>query len=307
MLQKLVNNESRDWEVHLSDALLALRNCVSTTTGFTPFQLLYGRRARLPLAKALTARESHYQVGSRLEKLYDNLKKAQALTHDSRRYNRERLAARANAKDIKVGDTVVVFAPERLTLTSRWDPQYEVFRVRGLVCWVRNQQTGKERVLNRGKLRIVDPELVWDDIRSRPIRNPRRGAVPPALFPGADIVPELAEPETPALEHQPDQHPMTHGESSKETGLPDASERGHVSVTKKDDVTAVPSNIQRPGRSFLPRQAKVAIPQNYWDNPLRHTKKRGGESPLDEHFNKQPRNLTEKRHHSPTKWSANKK
>ena len=46
------------------------------------------------------------------------------------------------------------------------------------MCWVRHQITGKTRVLNREKLTIVDPNIEWDTVRARPIRNPRRTTVP---------------------------------------------------------------------------------------------------------------------------------
>ena len=140
MLAKTVNNYTPNWENKLGDCLAAYRNSVSSVTGYTPFFLLYGRR----------------------------------------RYNRERLARRANCDDVKVGDTVVVKAEERVTLTSRWDPMWEVTRVRGPVVWIRQQQTCKTKVLNREKVRIVDPDMAWEDINPRPVRDQRRRAAIPA-------------------------------------------------------------------------------------------------------------------------------
>ena len=178
MLTHLVNNDSTEWEARLADALLAYRNSVSVVTGFTPFQLLYTRRARLPLTKALQAPGRNEPLCNRMEEMASNLRKARTHTEQSRRYNRERLQQRANAQDIHVGDTVIIKAEERLTLTSRWDPQWEVTQVRGPVCWVRNQQTAKTKVLNRTKLHIVDPNIIWDEVRPRPKRQSNRSSVP---------------------------------------------------------------------------------------------------------------------------------
>ena len=75
---------------------------------------------------------------------------------------------------------MVVKAEERVTLTSRWDPMWEVTRVRGSVVWIRQQQTGKIKVLNREKVRIVDPDMAWEDINPRPVRDQRRRAAIPA-------------------------------------------------------------------------------------------------------------------------------
>ena len=105
---------------------------------------------------------------------------ARQSTRESSRYNKERLA---NCQDIMTGYTVVIKAEERLTFISRWDPQWEVTWVRGPVVWIRQQQTGKNKVLNREKVRLVDPEITWEDINPRPIRDQRRRAVIPPPLP----------------------------------------------------------------------------------------------------------------------------
>ena len=55
----------------------------------------------------------------RLQDLSEASDTARVLTEASRKYNRKRLARQANAKELKVGDTVVVKAQEPLTLTSK--------------------------------------------------------------------------------------------------------------------------------------------------------------------------------------------
>ena len=175
MLTKFVNNETANWENKISDVLMAHRSSVSSVTGYTPFYLLYGRRNRMPLSKLLAVRQTNY-FGNRLDYLAPALKMAREHPAESRRYNRERLQRRANAKDIHVGDTVVVKAEERLTFTSRWDVQYEVYRVRGSTLWIKHQSTGKTQIVHREKCRLVDPNINWDDIKPRP---------PVSLFLGA--------------------------------------------------------------------------------------------------------------------------
>ncbi len=58
-----------------------------------------------------------------------------------------------------------------MTSTSRWDPDYEVIKVRGPTHWIRNQKIGKERKLNRSKLTLVSPDIAWDLIEPRPKRQ----------------------------------------------------------------------------------------------------------------------------------------
>ena len=49
LLRKLVNKEGRDWDRLLPYVLFAYREVPQSTTGFSPFELLYGREVRGPL------------------------------------------------------------------------------------------------------------------------------------------------------------------------------------------------------------------------------------------------------------------
>ena len=139
-------------------------------TGYTPYFLMTGRHIRTPLQKAL--RISNDQTfGNRLDELVRALKIARAMTEDSRKHNRERLARKANARKISPGDSVFIKSEARVTLTSRWDPHWTVTRVRGSVISLHHKQTGKTKVLNAEKCRIVNPEQNWDSCNPRPIRH----------------------------------------------------------------------------------------------------------------------------------------
>ena len=166
MLARLINGQRTNWDRELPNALMAYRNTVSSVTGHTPFHLMYGRRGRLPLTCMLQPpTEEHARpFGSRLEELATALTAARVETENSRKYNRERLARKANAQDLEVGDTVIVAANEPLTLTAKWDHQYEITRIDGTTHWLRHQTSGKTLKVHRDKLRLVDPEIMWDEI-----------------------------------------------------------------------------------------------------------------------------------------------
>jgi hypothetical protein len=53
MLRSVVDFAQDDWDEHLAAAELAFNNSKNETTGFTPFYLVYGREARMPLDLAL--------------------------------------------------------------------------------------------------------------------------------------------------------------------------------------------------------------------------------------------------------------
>ena len=109
--------------------------------------------------------------GNRLDVLAQALQAAKANTVHSREGNRERLKRRANAADINKGDHVIVLAPERLTLTSRFDPLWVVTRVRGTTLWLHQMESGRIRRVHREKVRLVDPNLAWDEVNPRPVRK----------------------------------------------------------------------------------------------------------------------------------------
>ena len=172
MLARLVYNRNKTWENQLGPALMAYRNSVSTVTGYTPFFLLYGRQGRLPLSTSFNFNSTNaFQ-----DRLYEHDKTlgiARTMTENSRKYNRERVNAKATATEITVGSQFVCKVPEssRLPFTSKWDPKWLVTRVRGPVIWITQQDTGKRKTVNRDKVILVDPEMSWDEINKRPIRK----------------------------------------------------------------------------------------------------------------------------------------
>ena len=123
MLTKLVNNKRDHWEDTLGVALTAYNNATSDTTGHTPFFLHYGRHARLPLTMA---NNPLTPLDGRLQMLSEGLQCARNLTQKSRQFNRVRLARKATEGNLAVADVVVIRAQEPLTMTSKWDPQWQI-------------------------------------------------------------------------------------------------------------------------------------------------------------------------------------
>ena len=67
-------------------------------------------------------------------------------------------------------------AHDRMSMTSRWDPHWEVTRgLSGPVAHVRNHLTSKHKPVNREKVRLVDPTVSRDEVNPRPRRLKRRG------------------------------------------------------------------------------------------------------------------------------------
>ncbi len=183
MLAKLINNRQSDWETKLAAALTAHRSTVSDVTGYTPHFLVYARHPRLPLTRCLQVNNPNQPFGNRLHNLAQALREARTNTVASRRYNRQRLNKKSNTGRIVTGDSVVLKAQEPITFTSKWDPHWVVTRVIGPVLFLHNQITNQTKTVNRDKVILVDPNIVWDEIPPRPRRQQQRPAQPPRQQP----------------------------------------------------------------------------------------------------------------------------
>ena len=49
MLSKLISDNQHDWDIWIPHVLLAYRNAVQSSTGFTPHKMLFGRETRIPI------------------------------------------------------------------------------------------------------------------------------------------------------------------------------------------------------------------------------------------------------------------
>ena len=57
-MRTLCNENQNNWADFIPAIMMAFRNSVSATTGFTPYQILFGRQMRLPIDCALILREN---------------------------------------------------------------------------------------------------------------------------------------------------------------------------------------------------------------------------------------------------------
>ncbi|MEE6523985.1 hypothetical protein FKM82_023151 [Ascaphus truei] len=138
MRQTFIEAEGKDWEIHLQHLLFAYREVPQESTGFSPFELLYGRRVRGPLdlfhegwegeATATDASVIQYVVDlrDRLEMLMgvtqDHLRAAQ--TKQKQWYDRN-----ARSREFIPGQQVLVLKPTRGNkLMAAWSGPYPVIR-----------------------------------------------------------------------------------------------------------------------------------------------------------------------------------
>ena len=207
ILTRIINGKRADWEDQLGAALSAYRISTSTVTKHSPYMLHYARPPRYPLTRLLAEDESR-NFSNRLQTQADVMQEVSKAIADSRIHNRERLARKANASDIQVGDRVIIKAREPLSLTAKWDFGFTVTKVNGKVLTLLHPTTGVKQLINRDQVRLVNPDMAWDQVNPRPIRTrakpriitgkrPSRVATPPPA-PADDVIPtDNAHAQTP--------------------------------------------------------------------------------------------------------------
>src|SRR5450759_108928 len=62
LLSKLVNEKRTDWDEHLHTVLFSYRTAYKVTTGYTPFQLVYGLHPLMPTEYLVPTRRTNLDI-----------------------------------------------------------------------------------------------------------------------------------------------------------------------------------------------------------------------------------------------------
>ncbi|KAJ8376906.1 hypothetical protein SKAU_G00074860 [Synaphobranchus kaupii] len=142
MLKKTMEADGRNWDQLQPFVLFAIREVPQASTGFSPFELLYGRRPRglLDLAKEAweqqpsphrTLVEHVEEVQERMATIWPMVREhmAEAQTAQARVYNRG-----AQPREFAPGDKVLVLVPtSECKFLAKWNGPYEVMEKVGTV------------------------------------------------------------------------------------------------------------------------------------------------------------------------------
>ena len=137
MLHAYVRHES-DWEEFLPLVMFAYRTSAHTTTGVSPFDLMFGRSAHMPPlpachAPAYDASSYPEQLRCKLSKLYDFVEThmIDATRHQQQSYNRH-----VQQRSFKLGDTVWLNIPTAGKLDPKWQGGWMVKAIPGPTTYV---------------------------------------------------------------------------------------------------------------------------------------------------------------------------
>jgi transposase InsO family protein len=189
MLKKVAVERPKDWSRYLAPLMFAVRDTAQDSTGFSPFELLYGRTVRTPmtLLKELWTGEveepevkTTYQyvldLRERIEQTcalaQEELGKVQ--TRNKRYYDR-----RVRNRQLKVGESVLLLLPtERNKLLLSWQGPFRIVSKVGEVDYRIEMSSGRVKTFHVNMLKRYyhrsepDPHLGTDStLNTEPPNN----------------------------------------------------------------------------------------------------------------------------------------
>ena len=145
MLRTVVDDNQQDWDECLGACLLAYRTSVHNTTKMTPFFLMHGREAMLPVDVIFPRPTQEYQVATAFGvDIAERLDRAFAFVRDQQQKvikRRAELAAPFKASPLKEGELVWYYTPRQQPgttkkLTRGWQGPFKVVQVVSDVTYI---------------------------------------------------------------------------------------------------------------------------------------------------------------------------
>ena len=163
MLKRLCSKQPRQWHRYIKPLLFAYREVHQESTGFSPFESLYGRAVRGPMfiLKELWTKEleepevknSYQYVFELREKLEDTLKLAHAELQKAQNKGKHYYDRKTKVRKFVPGDKVLVLLPtDHKKLLMQWKGLFEVSAVVGLNDY-KVRLEGKESVYHANLLK----------------------------------------------------------------------------------------------------------------------------------------------------------
>ena len=163
MLKRLCSEQPRQWHRFINPLLFAYREVPQESTGFSPFELLYGRAVRGPMTilKELWTKEveepevknSYQYVFELREKLEDILKLAHSQLQKAQDKGKHYYDRKTRARKFQPGEKVLVLLPtDHNKLLTQWKGPFEVSSVVALNDY-RVKVKGKEKVYHANLLK----------------------------------------------------------------------------------------------------------------------------------------------------------
>ncbi|XP_068097047.1 uncharacterized protein [Hyperolius riggenbachi] len=199
MLKRVVQKDGKDWDCLIPAVMFAVREVPQASTGFSPFELVYGRRPRglLDLVKETWESESspHISVVEHISQMQERIAKVMPLVKEHlmaaqeaqrRVYNRS-----AKVRQFQIGDRVAVLIPTvESKFLARWQGPFEIIEKIGDVNY-KVHQPGKRKPF---QLYHVNLLKLWKERETDPVMV-GVSVVPQVSIESVKIAPTLSKPQ----------------------------------------------------------------------------------------------------------------
>jgi transposase InsO family protein len=198
-LSHYINASGTNWDTILNLFVLSYNGTPHSSSGYSPFYLIYGREVVLPTSQQLRAKLDpdlkDTDAVSRLENLQKSLQRAYKIVGTNLRKsydkNKKYYDRNASVRDFDEGDVVYLHNPRGNPKLSRkfrmiWTGPFRVQRRTGQLNYAIESPDGKEQVVHINRLKQANDPGIWERKR----RAPRTKRVPP---PRSDTEEEDAE------------------------------------------------------------------------------------------------------------------
>ena len=191
-LLKRIGEAKHDWPDHLPSVLMAMRVSVQESSRYSPFFLLYGRDATLPMDTLLRPKLKYTGedwTTVQLGRMHEAFMMVKANTHAERDRQKKLYDRKAKPVKLEVGMEVwyhypVVEKGVPAKLHQEWLPSYRIVKFTSPVTAViRHQPSGETRPVHVNHLVPAVTNGAWDKeyegpefLANRRIHNPKRAA-----------------------------------------------------------------------------------------------------------------------------------
>ena len=207
MLKRLCSERPRDWDRYIGPLLFAYRDTPQSSSGFAPFELLYGRSVRGPMSilKELWTgnknddeeiRTTYQYVLDLRERIEETCQIAQEALQKSSERNKRYYNRKTRMRSFNPGDKVLLLLPtDHNKLLLQWKGPFPVLEKIGKVDY-RIDLFGKSKVFHANLLKkyILRPEITSSIVISSEIKSEH-------IFQCASVA--LIECEQPCDENEP--------------------------------------------------------------------------------------------------------
>ncbi len=194
MLRKMCQERPKDWDRYLPAVLFAYREAPQASTGFSPFELLYGRTVRGPMqilkeiwteAETPETQNTYQYVLDLRNRLEETCQIARESLMEAKEDYKHHYDKKTKNRIFKVGQKVYILLPtDHNKLLLQWKGPYEVVEVLNRMDY-KVKVDGKDKIYHANLLKLYIPRD-GDDIRKTDGRQGKNFAATVAVIEPSD-------------------------------------------------------------------------------------------------------------------------